>query len=139
MIRKAADIQDSYIDELKSLEDASDVCDYLIELGLRHPDRQEIRDDEHRIPGCKSVIWCDVSAQENKVLVKTDSDSLLIKGVLKIVEDICDEQDPKEISKQPLRFLEYIDTSVIYEEIRRNGLYRCYEKMIGFDQEGEEK
>ncbi len=129
MKKSSAEIKEKYIEDLRSLQDPSDVCDYLIELGYEHPDRQEIRSDKYRIPGCKSLIWCDISRDEDRLDVKMDSDSLLIKGVLKILEDICDGQKADDI-KEPLAFLEYIDTSVIYEEIRNNGLNTCYRRMI---------
>ncbi len=133
--RSIQSVEEEYISNLDLLEDPSSVCDYLLMLGMEHQGHEEIQREEYRIPGCKSVIWCEVTEGKGKIFLKMDSDSLLIKGVLHIMEDLYDGRSEEEIESHPLMFLEHIPAEVIYEEIRHNGLKKCYGKMI--EKEGE--
>ena len=122
-------IEDEYIRKLGLLSDASSICDYLLLLGMEHESDPAIQSEEYRIPGCKSVIYCRVKRENSRVFLKMDSDSLLIKGVLQIVEEMYDGCMTEAIEQHPIRFLEHIPEEVIYKEIRDNGLHKCYRKM----------
>ena len=57
----------------------------------------------------------------------SDSDSLLVRGVLSILEELYQARTPEIIKSHPMRFLDYISDDVIYPEIKENGLSKCYQ------------
>ena len=86
-------------------------------------------------PACGPVQdWrmqdCNMAPAEDRdgmVHFYSDSDSLLVRGVLSILEELYQARTPEIIKSHPMRFLDYISDDVIYPEIKENGLSKCYQ------------
>lgn len=123
----------------KYTQDFGTLCDpfsqgeYLIGLGIGRPDEQGIRRDEYRIEGCKTGLWMEVWKENDLIYFTTDSDSVLVKGILHIYKDLYDGKEETEIRENPPEFLKCISDDVIYPEIKGNGLFKCYQKMAHFE------
>ena len=111
------------------LGDSFSQCDYLMTLGMSKPSVPQIRIDQYRIGGCKTAIWIRIGRSDQTVLFETDSDSLLVKGVLSLFDELYAGATAEEICKCPPLFLEHISEDVIYREIKTNGLQKCYLKI----------
>ena len=111
------------------LGDSFSQCDYLMTLGMSKPSIPQIRTDQYRIGGCKTAIWIRIGRSDQTVLFETDSDSLLVKGVLSLFDELDAGATAEEICKCPPLFLEHISEDVIYREIKTNGLQKCYLKI----------
>lgn len=111
------------------LGDSFSQCDYLMTLGMSRPTVPQIRTDQYRIGGCKTAIWIRTGLSDQTVLFETDSDSLLVKGVLSLFDELYAGASAEEIRKYPPLFLDHISEDVIYREIKTNGLQKCYLKM----------
>lgn len=111
------------------LGDSFSQCDYLMTLGMSKPSIPQIRTDQYRIGGCKTAIWIRIGRSDQTVLFETDSDSLLVKGVLSLFDELYAGAAAEEICKCPPLFIEHISEDVIYREIKTNGLQKCYLKI----------
>ena len=110
------DKQQTYKDNFELLDDPMSQSEYLIQLG-------------NRIEGCKTAVWITTEEKAGKSHFKADSDSILVKGMLHIFEDLYQDREIEEIRKNPPDFAEAVSDEVIYPEIKHNGLLKCYEKI----------
>ena len=115
-----------YIDSLLRLQDPGAQCEYLLMLGMEKPLLDSLRVDRYRIGGCRTAIWVRAEKQDGRVHFSSDSDSLLVRGVLSILEELYQGRTPEAIKSHPMKFLDYISDAVIYPEIKENGLSKCY-------------
>ena len=129
VLRKAEDLTW----RLRALGDPMAQYDYLLTLGMERPAHNEIMTDTYRIAGCKTAIWIRVSesTEEGKRYFEAESDSLLVRGVLALFEEVYQGVSRREAAECPPVFLSEISEDVIYEDIRKNGLQRCYERIAG--------
>lgn len=118
--------QEEYIALFTKLADPGSQCDYLMSLGITLVNLNNIRQDEYKIKGCKTSIWLNI----NDTLFSADSDSLLVKGILKIMENLYSGALIRDIKECPPIFLNYVSDDVIYPEIKNNGIKKCYETLI---------
>ena len=116
-----------YIDSLLRLQDPGAQCEYLLMLGMEKPLLESLRVDRYRIGGCRTAIWLRAEDRDGMVHFYSDSDSLLVRGVLSILEELYQARTPEIIKSHPMRFLDYISDDVIYPEIKENGLSKCYQ------------
>ena len=123
------DKQQTYKDNFELLDDPMSQSEYLIQLGIKKPALEEIHKDVNRIEGCKTAVWITTEEKAGKSHFKADSDSILVKGMLHIFEDLYQDREIKEIRKNPPDFAEAVSDEVIYPEIKHNGLLKCYEKI----------
>jgi len=86
--------------------------------------------DENRIYGCTSQAWIISNKNnDNTYNFKTDSDSLIVKGLLTILENIFNGQKVKEICSYDSNIiLEKIGLKTIISSQRTNGFSNAVEK-----------
>lgn len=122
--------QEEYVALFTKLVDPLSQSDYLINLGMSLARCKKIRQEKFKIRGCKTSIWLNCEKKEGKVSFEADSDSLLVKGILKIMHSLYSDVSLKEIMECPPSFLNNISDDVIYPEIKNNGIKKCYEGLI---------
>lgn len=120
-------IQQKYTDIFSVLGDAGSQCEYLIKLGLGKNTAEALRTDQNRVGGCRTAIWIRAERKGGYIQFTWDSDSLLVRGILAIFEEIYSGSSPAEAASHPPIFLKHVSDYVIYPEIKNNGLLRCYE------------
>ncbi len=123
--RRSAEISE----RLKALGDPLSQCDYLMMTGLSRPEIPEIKVPRCRIGGCKTAIWIETGEKDGTVWFRADSDSLLVRGVLALFDEMYAGVSASEAAAYPPLFIEEISEEVIYPEIRQNGLKKCYEAI----------
>ena len=116
-----------HIDNLIQLQDPGSQCEYLLMLGMEKLPFDSLRVDRYRIGGCRTAIWLRAEDRDGMLHFYSDSDSLLVRGVLSILEELYQARTPEIIKSHPMRFLDYISDDVIYPEIKENGLSKCYQ------------
>lgn len=125
-IRRA---EKKHIDSLIQLQDPGSQCEYLLMLGMEKPPLDSLRVDRYRIGGCKTAIWLRAENRDGVVHFSCDSDSLLVRGLLSILEELYQGRTPDTIKSCPMKFTDYISDDVIYPEIKENGLSKCYQML----------
>ena len=91
------------IENLKSefdiLDNPMDKYQYIIDLGKEKESiSQNIRTEENLIKGCVSQAWMDIESRIDPVKIKTDSDALIVKGLLNILERLVNDSSVNEIN-----------------------------------------
>ena len=90
------------IENLKSefniLDNPMDKYQYIIDLGKeKNKTNKNIRSDENLIKGCVSQAWMYIESRNNPVMIITDSDALIVKGLLSILETLVNGSSIDEI------------------------------------------
>ena len=92
--------------ELKNLKEIFEIFDnpkdkflQLMDMAKDHrPLRNKDKIESNKIYGCSSQAWVVAKNHENKTFTfHTDSDALIVKGLLKILEKIFNNQTSEEI------------------------------------------
>ena len=90
------------IENLKSefniLDNPMDKYQYIIDLGKeKNKTNKNIRSDENLIKGCVSQAWMYIESRNNLVMIITDSDALIVKDLLSILETLVNGSSIDEI------------------------------------------
>jgi len=92
------------IEDLKSdfsiLDNPMDKYQYIIDLGKNKENvPQKIRKEINLIKGCVSKAWVFFESKNNPIKIITDSDALIVKGLLSILENLINNSDVDDIKK----------------------------------------
>ncbi len=96
--------------EFNILENPMDKYQYIIDIGKeKSENNHNIRTNENLIKGCVSQAWMHFESKNHPIKIVTDSDALIVKGLLGILERIINNSTLEEIKD--------IDGSKILNEI----------------------
>lgn len=117
------EIQDKIIHEFLEIGDGFDQYAYLIELSCLLPPLPEEKKTEDRlVKGCQSSVWLDLYAEGGLLRLHSDSNTLIIKGVLYILEEILSGQPLDQVAEAEIDFLRKTAIMDTFESSRRKGL-----------------
>ncbi|MBO4294048.1 MAG: SufE family protein [Alphaproteobacteria bacterium] len=122
---------ETLIDNFSLLESWEDKYQYLIDLGEALPTLDEsLKNDTFRVMGCQSQVWLVPQIKNNKFYFQADSDAIIVKGIIYILEAIYSGKDTNEIKNIEV---EKIFATLGLEEhlspSRRNGMVSMVEKI----------
>ena len=116
-------IQQEIINEFDFFDDWSEKYQYLIDLGKNLPDFSEInRIDENLVKGCQSNVWLHAEIIDDKIIYTADSDAIISKGIISILISVFSGQQPVDIIKAKMDFIDKIGLSNHLSQTRANGL-----------------
>lgn len=103
---------------------------YLIKLGkeiasLADQDKVE----KFRIKGCQSQVWLVPNLQEGTLLLKADSDSSLVKGIVALLLAVYSDCVPEEVLNTPMDFLNELELKAHLSPSRSNGLVHMLKQI----------
>lgn len=91
------------IEELKTefsiLDNPMDKYQYIIDLGKEKTLTKDIRLEKNLIKGCVSRAWMDIKFTGDALEIITDSDALIVRGLLSILERLVNESNINEVKK----------------------------------------
>jgi len=92
------------LDILKSefdiLDNPMDKYQYIIDLGKEKESiYQNIRQECNLIKGCVSKAWMHIESKNEPIKIITDSDALIVKGLLNILEKLVNDSSIDDIKK----------------------------------------
>ncbi len=124
------ELQKTTIGEFALFDDWTGKYEYLIDLGKQLPliDPQ-YKTDEYRIKGCQSQVWLNGELQDDKVHFTADSDAIITKGLIALLVRILSDQEPLEIAKTDLYFIDQIGLREHLSLTRSNGLAHMIDRM----------
>ncbi len=115
--------QEKIIDDFSEFDDWFDIYNYLISKGKSFdPNDNAIRNDKYSIGGCQSSVWIKAEKKRKSIHYTADSDSLIIKGIISLLLDVINDQEPSEIINADLYFLDEIGLHSNLSPSRTNGL-----------------
>ena len=92
------------IEHLKSefniLDNPMEKYQHIIDLGKdKEKTSHDIRQNENLIKGCVSQAWMHIQSRENPITIITDSDALIVRGLLSILERLVNDSSIEDIKK----------------------------------------
>ena len=110
-------------DDFSFFENWEDKYQYLIDLGKKLPDLNDIyKKDEFRVQGCTSNLWVVPQFNDDKLTFLGASDSVIVQGLFYLVKYVYDNEYHKTIINTPLDFFDEIGLSSHLGPSRANGL-----------------
>lgn len=123
----------SYIEKFRALADPESQWEYLSLLGMEKKPDETVRRDEWRIGGCRTAIWLRAGDCREGARFTGDSESLLVRGVLSILEELYLGRSLEEVRRHPPEFVRAVADEVLYPEIKENGVLKCYLRIAALE------
>lgn len=123
-------LQDEIIADFDLFDDWSDKYAYIIDLGKK----LEVLPEEHKteqniIKGCQSRVWLHATLQNKTILFETDSDAIIVKGLIYLLVHVLSGQKPEDIMNADLYFIDKIGMQQHLSPTRANGLAAMVKQM----------
>ncbi len=116
--------QDEIVEEFSAYDDWMDKYSLLIELGNDlEPYPEEHRKPEYIIEGCQSTVWIYAQQKDDGSLsLAADADAIIVKGLVALLLRVFNNQQPEDIAKADIYFLDKIGMKENLSPTRSNGL-----------------
>ncbi len=109
--------------EFSLLENWEEKYDYLIEKGQNLPDMpDDLKSDEHLVKGCQSSVWFVTECREGRLYFQTDSDSLIVKGLAALLQELLNGQPAEAYQNVDLSLFDTLGFWRHLSSQRSNGL-----------------
>ncbi|CAN5558129.1 SufE family protein [soil metagenome] len=130
MENKIQIIEKEIIEEFELFDEWSTKYEYIIELGQKLPVLDsKYKIEENKIRGCQSSVWLNAYNEDGKIFFEADSDSTFVKGEIALLIRVLSDQEPEEIIKAELKFLDAIGLRQHIAVTRANGLANMIKQM----------
>ena len=117
------EIQDEIIEEFSGFDDWMDKYQLLIDLGNeQEPLDEKYKTEQNLIDGCQSRVWLQADLVDGKIHFSTESDALIVKGIVALLIRVLSDQTPQDILDADLYFIEQIGLKEHLSPTRSNGL-----------------
>lgn len=118
------DIQDEIIDEFAILgDDKESTVFYIMELGSNlEPLDDKYRIDSNLIKGCQSKVWLEAELENDRLVLKADSNTDITKGLISLLIRVLSGQRLDDVINADLYFIEKIGMHNVIGSQRSNGL-----------------
>lgn len=126
-------LEDTYIEDLKTLSDWFLQYEYLVRLGteMAHMDESE-KTEANRIAGCQTGMWVTIRKEDGKMRIAADSNALLMRGVLAILTALLNGRTASETASWEPRFVENTAIGAQLSAERSRGFRSAVEKIRSF-------
>jgi len=115
--------QDQIIRDLQRLEDPFDQYTYLLALSSSLPVMSDaLRANLPTIAGCQSHVWLDVRREGERFVFDADSDTMLIRGILYLLQQVLCHQPLAAVASAELDLLEKSGITGALSADRRKGI-----------------
>ena len=124
------EIENKITDEFALFDDWMDKYNYIIDMGKTLPMIDEkYKTDQYIISGCQSRVWLSAEMENGRVIFKADSDAIITKGIINLLIRVLSNQNPDDIIKTDLDFLNKIGLKEHLSPTRSNGLTSMIKQM----------
>ena len=109
--------------EFAMFDDAFDKYSYLVELSaLLPPYPEELMTEDRLVKGCQSRVWLDAGTREGRFSFSGVSDTMIINGLLYILQQLLNGQSPEDVAGAELSFADDAGISGLLSDTRQKGL-----------------
>ena len=122
------------VENFSFLETWEERYSHIIDLGKKLPPLdQELKTDQNRLQGCVSTVWFKsteyTKADQTFLHFTADSDALIVKGLIGLLFELCQDQPASLITQIPFEeTMEQIGLSSHLSPNRRSG----FASMLGY-------
>ncbi len=127
------EIQDQIVEEFSMFDDWMDKYNYLIDISKDLPAMDSsYKTDKYLIDGCQSRVWINCDIKDGKLYFVADSDTIIAKGLIALLARVLNGQQPEDVYKSDLYFLDKIGMKENLSPTRANGLLSMVKQMKMF-------
>lgn len=117
------EIQESIISDFAEIGDSFDQYAYLIEISSGHVGlMDEEKTPERLVEGCSSNVWLKMQISDGLFSFEADSDTLIIKGILGLLQKMFSGQSPEAVAECEVSFLKRTEIMETFSSDRRKGI-----------------
>jgi cysteine desulfuration protein SufE len=128
-----AEKQQQFIEDYSVIEDAQERLAAIMDRARRSPPLPETeRTEDNRIKGCVSLAWVVRELREGRCHFRSDADSPLVRGLLKLLCDFYSGAPPAEVAATEPALLEELGLARNLSPTRLNGLRSVRAKIREF-------
>ena len=85
-------------EEFDFLGNWEDQCEYLMDLGLDLPKLPDAaKTEETRVHGCQSNVWMTVREEDGRLIVRAESDAMIVNGLVAVLLATFDGETPADV------------------------------------------
>lgn len=127
------EIQDEIIEEFEIFDDWMDKYQLLIDTGNSlEPLDEQYKTPQFLIEGCQSRVWLHADLTDGKVVIKAESDTVIVKGIVTLLVRVLSDRSPQEILDADLYFIERIGLKEHLSPTRSNGLVSMVKQIRNY-------
>ena len=117
------EIEQNLIDDFALLDNWEEKYEYLIEMGQDLAEMDPaLKTADRLVQGCQSSVWFDINFKDGKLIFSADSDSLIVKGMVAVLNEILNGQPAQDILMADMSFFETLGLWRHISSQRSNGL-----------------
>lgn len=136
-VKAPDEIQQEFIDGFVAAGDTFEQFDYLLQLSAQLEELPEERKvKEVLVEGCQSQVWLypswEGAAPGEGFALDGDSDTLMVRGVIYLFQQMFSGQDAQAIIECPVRFVEETELIYIFDAKRQAGVSAIASTIKGF-------
>ena len=125
-----AEKQEEMIRRINEVGDCFDQYNYLVVKAQSLPEMSpEKKKDENLLSGCQSLLWLSVEAEDGRLHMEADSDTLILRGVLELLRELFDGEKIEEIQALPVRLFEETELAATFTSDRNTGIKTIIQKL----------
>lgn len=115
--------QQELTEEFSMFDDWMDKYNYLIEIGKSiEPMEDEYKTDKYLISGCQSQVWLYAWMEDDRMMLKGDSDAIITKGIVGLLLRVYSGESPEDVYNDDQSFIDNIGLKEHLSPTRSNGL-----------------
>ncbi len=120
-------------EELDSFEDEFTKYSFIVELSAYvSPDQPDLMKDEFLQRGCQSRVWARYELRDEKFFMRATSDTLIIRGVLYIMQELFCGVPAVEIAASKIDFLGELGIAGHFSDARQSGIGSITSSIVSF-------
>jgi len=110
-------------DELELFDDWMERYEFIIGMGRKLPPfPDEWADDAHRVPGCQSKVWMEVTRRDGRIYFAGASDAAIVSGLVALLLRVYSGRTAEEILATDPVFLKELGLLEALSTNRGNGI-----------------
>ncbi len=117
-------------EELSFFEEELEKYEYIIEIGKTSKTLDEKdKIEENLVQGCTSKLWLVFQKDKDNIILHTDSDTVIVRGLAKIIENIFSNEKVQDILDFDIDILKDLGLTQIITPSRQNGIGNMINKI----------
>jgi cysteine desulfuration protein SufE len=127
------EIQNEIIEEFEDFDDWMDKYQLLIDMGNSlEPLDEQYKQPQYLIEGCQSRVWLHADFIDGKVVLKAESDTVIVKGIVTLLVRVLSGRTPQEVLDTDLYFIDKIGLKEHLSPTRSNGLVSMVKQIRNY-------
>lgn len=117
------EVENSILYDLRELGDVLSRTEFLLRCGKLYKGIPEAeRRDSERIRDCQTMTWLHIEWRGDKLFMRADSHSLIVKGALSLIDEMFNGRNRTEVSAFRCGLMESAEFREMFPSGQRKGL-----------------